>query len=160
MTEDEIADALRWVARLERLHFGGASLIGGFSFREKDYRRPKHFQTIRDALALAQKVRDGSLTQLAALQKLAPEIGKLVEAGRHIGETAHNLTIREDYDVPPHKALALFGTDGDLLAIFEGDYMGSDMDDAEFFIAAANSRPILKAIYDNLTAFGKDTSHD
>lgn len=96
----------------------------------------------------------------AALLKLAPEIGKLVEAGRHIGETAHNLTIREDYDVPPHKALALFGTDGDLLAIFEGDYMGSDMDDAEFFIAAANSRPTIKAIYDNLTAFGKDTSHD
>lgn len=59
MTEDEIADALRWVARQERLHFGEASLIGGFSFREKDYRRPKYFQTIRDALALAQKVRDG-----------------------------------------------------------------------------------------------------
>ena len=121
MTEDEIADALRWVARLERLHFGGKPHWRLFIQRE-GLPPPEALSDDPRRLGARAEGPDGSLTQLAALQKLAPEIGKLVEAGRHIGETAHNLTIREDYDVPPHKALALFGTDGDLLAILRGLY--------------------------------------
>lgn len=66
----------------------------------------------------------------AALLKLAPEIGKLVEAGERI------------------KDLVLCGE------------WEQDQADSEFLSLADDMHPTLKAIHDNLTTFGKDTIHE
>lgn len=113
----------------------------------------------------------------AALQKLASEIGKLVE----VGERCRSYKLHKDPDIKDYEYLEIGefecpmcegqGTvDGEqhvnvrgevsaMNVLFSG--IGQDMVDwAEFHKTAIEARPTLKAIHDNLTKFGKDTSHE
>ena len=113
----------------------------------------------------------------AALQKLAPEIGKLVEAGEKCRSyKLHKDPNHKDYEdieigefecpmcdgqgtVDGEQHVNVRGEVSAMNVLFSG--IGQDMVDwAEFHKTAIEARPILKAIYDNLTAFGKDTRHD
>jgi hypothetical protein len=104
--------------------------------------------------------------QYAALLKLAPVIAALVEAGEKATQGEMNVFKTVDVIGVQNTEHDFAYTTSDKGEVFFMDCKGAAYwrnqaeENAEFIAKAANTRHTLKAIHDNLTKFGKDTTDD